>query len=227
MLLANIHRHIRVHVHMYINNTHIRENLNFLLKYINTHIYARTCVHTRTYIINFIDPELKVKGRFLELFNTAAIFGLLYYYSQQVPAFISRGATHHTDARDLYQRRWEILPMNFASKFVIYGNLLGFFTCSKAGTWDRFFYFPSEGRHTDDFPDSRKIQRLRPGLNPRTRVPVASMLTTRPPKPSFDPEVVKVTTRCKISHKIQNWYHAKMLQGFYRIIVCINLLRAY
>ena len=74
--------------------------------------------------------------------------------------------------------------MNFASKFVIYGNLLGSFTCCKAGTWDRFFYFPSEGRHTEDFPDSRKIQRLRPGLNPRTRVPVASMLTTRPPKSS-------------------------------------------
>ena len=30
----------------------------------------------------------------------------------------------------------------------------------------------------------RKIQRLRPGLNPRTRVPVASMLITRPTKPS-------------------------------------------
>ena len=29
-----------------------------------------------------------------------------------------------------------------------------------------------------------KIQRLRPGLNPRTWVPEASMLTTRPPKPS-------------------------------------------
>jgi hypothetical protein len=28
------------------------------------------------------------------------------------------------------------------------------------------------------------IQRLRSGLNPRTRVPEASMLTTRPPKPS-------------------------------------------
>jgi hypothetical protein len=38
-----------------------------------------------------------------------------------------------------------------------------------------------------DFSDARKIQRLRPGLNPRTRVPVASMLTTRPPKPSFNP----------------------------------------
>ena len=29
-----------------------------------------------------------------------------------------------------------------------------------------------------------KIQRLRPGLNPQTWVPKASMLTTRPPKPS-------------------------------------------
>ena len=28
-----------------------------------------------------------------------------------------------------------------------------------------------------------KIQRLRPSLNPRTRVPEVSMLTTRPPKP--------------------------------------------
>ena len=31
---------------------------------------------------------------------------------------------------------------------------------------------------------SVKIQRLRPGLNPQTWVPEASMLTTRPPKSS-------------------------------------------
>ena len=31
-----------------------------------------------------------------------------------------------------------------------------------------------------------KIQRLRPGLNPQTWVPEASMLTTRPPKPSWE-----------------------------------------
>ena len=74
--------------------------------------------------------------------------------------------------------------MNFASKSVIHENPLGSFTCRKAGTWDILFYFPSEGRHTEDFPEARKIQRLRPGLNPRTRVPVASMLTTRPMKPS-------------------------------------------
>ena len=30
-----------------------------------------------------------------------------------------------------------------------------------------------------------KIQRLRPGLNPQTWVTEASMLTTRPPKPSL------------------------------------------
>ena len=112
------------------------------------------------------------------------LFGLLYSYHQQVSTFISRGASHHTDARDLYQRRREILPINFASKYVIHENPLGSFTCRKAGTWDILFYFPSEGRHTEDFPDAQKIQRLRPGLNPRTRVPVASMLTTRPPKPS-------------------------------------------
>jgi hypothetical protein len=63
-------------------------------------------------------------------------------------------------------------------------KLMGFLTCRKAGTWDILFYFPSEGRHTEDFLDARKIQRLRPGLNPRTRVPVASMLTTRPTKSS-------------------------------------------
>ena len=129
-------------------------------------------------------PLTLKKNRFCRAFSTLRPFGLLYYYPQQVPAFISRDATHHTDARDLYQRRRELLPMNFASRSVIYENPLGSFTRHKAWTWDILFYFPSEGRHTEDFPDARKIQRLRPGLNPRTRVPVPSMLTIRPPKPS-------------------------------------------
>ena len=119
------------------------------------------------------------------LFNTAAVRPIVFL-PQQVPTFISRGATHHTDARDLYQWRRELLPMNFASKSVIDENSLGSFTCRKAGTWDILFYFPFEGRHTEDFPDTRKIQRLWPGLNLRTRVQVASMLTTRPPKPSYN-----------------------------------------
>jgi hypothetical protein len=36
----------------------------------------------------------------------------------------------------------------------------------------------------EDFYHTGKIQRLRPGLEPRTGVPEASMLTTRPLKPS-------------------------------------------
>jgi hypothetical protein len=28
---------------------------------------------------------------------------------------------------------------------------LGFLTCPKVGTWDRLLYFPSEGRHAEDF----------------------------------------------------------------------------
>ena len=89
----------------------------------------------------------------------------------------------HLQRRHASYRCARPLPAK-ASKSVIHENSLGSFTCRKAGTWDILYYFPSEGRHTEDCPDARKIQRLRPGLNPRTRVPVASMLTTRPPKPS-------------------------------------------
>jgi len=46
-------------------------------------------------------------------------------------------------------------------------------------SWDmgQILYFHSEGRHAEDFY-VRKIQRLRPRLNPQTWVPEASMLTT-------------------------------------------------
>ena len=72
-----------------------------------------------------------------------------------------------------------ILPKSATST-----SLLGSFTCRKFTTWDRRLYFPSEGRRAEDF-FALKIRRLRPGLNPRTRVPEASKLTSRPPKPLF------------------------------------------
>ena len=65
-------------------------------------------------------------------------------------------------------------------------KVLGSFTYRKAGTWDRFFHFPSEERNAVDYSDTRKIQRLWPGSNPRSRVPEDSMLTTRPPKPLIE-----------------------------------------
>ena len=61
-------------------------------------------------------------------------------------------------------------------------SILSSFTCRKFTTWDRRLYLPSEGRRAEDF-FARKIRRLWPGLNTRTRVPKASTLTSRPPKP--------------------------------------------
>ena len=55
-------------------------------------------------------------------------------------------------------------------------EVLGSFTCRKAGTWDRFFHFPSEGRHAEDFSDARKIQRLRPGYDPAPHNHIAHSL---------------------------------------------------
>ena len=97
--------------------------------------------------------------------------------SPEAPRIIQMRKKSNSEGGNYYQ--WILL-----AKFVIHENPLGSFTCRKAGTWGILFYFSSEGRHTEDFPDARKIQRLRPGLNPRTRVPVASILITRPPKPS-------------------------------------------
>jgi len=61
-------------------------------------------------------------------------------------------------------------------------SLLGSFTCRKFTTWDRRLYFPSEGRHAEDF-FTQKIRQLWLGLNPRTWVPKASTLNPRPRKP--------------------------------------------
>jgi hypothetical protein len=58
-------------------------------------------------------------------------------------------------------------------------QMKGSVTCHKSVTWDRRIYFPSEGRHSEDFLPW-KIRRLRSGLNPRSWVPEPSMLTTRP-----------------------------------------------
>jgi hypothetical protein len=65
-------------------------------------------------------------------------------------------------------------PRNFAESDDFHVTF-GFFYMPLSTTWDRRLYFPSEGRRAEDF-FARKIRRLRSGLNPRTRVPKASML---------------------------------------------------
>jgi hypothetical protein len=125
----------------------------------------------------------KVKGASRGFFNTPTswVYCILApnkfpHSSSEAPRIIQMRETSTSEGGNYSPK--------FASGTEFYKNSLGFFTCRKAGTWDMLFYFPTEGRHTEDFLDVRKIQRLRPGFNPRTRVPVASMLTTRPPKPS-------------------------------------------
>jgi hypothetical protein len=89
-----------------------------------------------------------------------------------VPSFIFRGTPHHvvreTSISEGRKLNIRILPAARNEP-----QMLGSFTCPKFGTWDRLFDFPSEGRLAEDFY-IRKIRRLRPGSNPRTREPEAS-----------------------------------------------------
>ena len=77
--------------------------------------------------------------------------------------------------------RWNY-GREISENFAEIGDFHVTFTCRKFTTWNRRLYFPSEGRRAENV-FARKIRRLRPGLNPRTWVPKASTLTSRPPKP--------------------------------------------
>jgi hypothetical protein len=128
-------------------------------------LYVKFCI---------ILKKVKVASR--GFFNTpASLAGLLYscpnkfpHSPPEAPRIIQMRETSTSEGENYPP----ILPVGLNFTRIP----LGFFTCHKAGTWYILFYFPSERRHTEDFSDARKIQRLRPGLNPRTRVPVASML---------------------------------------------------
>ena len=67
--------------------------------------------------------------------------------SPEAPRIIKMRETSTSEDGNYYQR-------NVLTKSVIHENSLGSFTCYEAGTWDILFYFPSEGRHTEDFPDA-------------------------------------------------------------------------
>jgi hypothetical protein len=80
--------------------------------------YIQYSKHGETHFMYLVNKKLKLKslpGAFSTLQPHGSVF-----LPQQVPTFISRGATHHTDARDLYQQRRELLLMNFDSKSGIY-----------------------------------------------------------------------------------------------------------
>jgi hypothetical protein len=127
----------------------------------------------------YLSVKVKCWSRFMGLFNTSTAWVYCILTPTSPRIHLQRRQASYRCERPLPAKAGTI-PPDFAGRSVIYKNSLGSFTCRKARTWDKLFYFLSEGRYTEDFPDARKIQRLRPGLNPRTRVPVVSMLTTRP-----------------------------------------------
>jgi hypothetical protein len=67
----------------------------------------------------------------------------------------------------------EEIGREMADKFCLWPNF-HVITCCKSAAWGK--------RHAEDF-FARKNPTAQPGLNPWTRVPEASMLITRPPKP--------------------------------------------
>jgi hypothetical protein len=120
-----------------------------------------------------LDSIGKGKGRFAGPIQHCSLKADCTLAPEIIPSFISRGAPHQaareasTSKGRKLNTRILLAPRNLL-------QVLGSFTCPKVGTWDRLFNFPSEGRHTEDFYN-RKNQRL----NPRTREPEASMLTTK------------------------------------------------
>ena len=81
------------------------------------------------------------------------------------PRLKRRERTPLAEGGTMGQKLPRILP-----KMATSTSPLGSFTCRILTTWDRRLYFRSEGRRAEDF-FSRKIRRLRPGLNTRTWVP--------------------------------------------------------
>jgi hypothetical protein len=104
----------------------------------------------------------------------------IVFLPQQVPAFISRGATQHTDARDLYQRRRELLTILLADPEFTKSD--GIFYMPQS--WDMGYIVLLPLRRKAYWGFLRMPEKSNGFGRVWTRVPVASMLTTRPPKPS-------------------------------------------
>ena len=128
---------------------------------------------------NVLYSKGKGKCRFLELFQH---WGHLTYCilasntfphsSPEAPRIIQMLETSTNEGGNYYQ----ILLANSNLR-----KSARIFTCRKAGDMGQILLLSLRRKAYWGFSGHPKN---RPGLNPRTRVPVASMLTTRPPKPS-------------------------------------------
>jgi hypothetical protein len=87
------------------------------------------------------------------------------------------------------------------------------------------FYFPSEGRHAWGFlPHRKKSNGFGRDWTPRTRVQEASMLTTRPPKPSLLPLLLTPDFDYSVMHLLQKHRLCYIHQGCQRFAQSTYLL---
>jgi hypothetical protein len=104
------------------------------------------------------------------------------------PSFITRGAPRQMKWETSISERWSYgreMTDQFSLIMLLLRHCRVLLHAAKLrhGTHS-FTSPPKEGMVRIFF--SRKIRQLRPGLNPWTWVPEASMLTTRPPKPLWN-----------------------------------------
>ena len=106
--------------------------------------------------INDNDNKKRFKGRLVGSFQHCIrrLIVLLppnefLHSSPEAPRTIQAQETSAIEGRNCY-RGIQLVNPEFT-------KVLGSFTCRKAGTWDRFFHFPSEGRHAEDYSDTGKI----------------------------------------------------------------------
>jgi hypothetical protein len=144
-------------------------------------------------------------SRFPGLFQHSGLTGLLYSCPNKFP-HSSPEAPRIIQMRETSTIKGGNNPPNFEVGLNLQESCWDFLHAAKLG-YGTLFYFPSEGRHTEEFSDARKIQRLWPGLNLRTRVPVVSMLTTRPPKPSWFGESFRHIIA--VSHVLKEYVQSK------------------
>ena len=94
--------------------------------------------------------------------------------------------------------RW-ILPENAR----LPRNIQGSFTFLKSTTWDKRFYFPSEGRRAEDF-FALKNPKFSAGLEPANLGNKGQHTTSRPPKPLWQSLVCVCVGLLRIAFGFKN-----------------------
>ena len=138
------------------------------------------------------------------------------YYFLNIPTF-----TTSRLPRDPSSQRWNYVgkkwPMNFAWNARLPCSIQGSFTCCKSTTWDRRLYFPSEGRHAEDF-FALKNPTASAGFEPAILGTKGQHATSRPPKPHRSGVDM---TYLKVKYQLVQWISCSCILFWNKLIVMI------